>query len=192
MTVKATTVVTFNNGDSSTDYVFDLALCDALNQVTSELKPLRFTGVINKVVTEVKTTFTPGDQIYIQANKSNNVRVTSVVATLGTVVSYGKRAETTTATNLFTGRSQESLDLYTLSVVPTKCDVSYTGKRGILELRVTPIGQFEYTPDIRWTPFIAKFAITYSVDIYKLLVPNIYLAETEEMDLAVVFYIEVD
>jgi len=177
MTIQATTVVSFNSGSSDTEYIFNLALDDTLN--------LDSDG-------EAKSSFSPSDTIYLQVNKSDNVDITSIEVTSGSVRSTGSDEREYSVTNLFTTRGDsEDTDEFLLEHIPEDCSVSYIGKKGAVEMSITSIEQFKFIPDRLKTPFIAKFDYTYEVLTYQFTAPTMDLNEDESFELAIVFYINV-
>jgi hypothetical protein len=177
MTIQATTVVSFNSGSSDTEYIFNLALDDTLN--------LDNDG-------EVKSSFSPSDSIYLQVNKSDNVDITGIEVTSGSIRSTGSDEREYSVSNLFTTRGDsDDTDEFVLEHIPGDCSVSFIGKNGSVEKSLTPIKQFKFIPDRRKTPFIAKFDYTYEVLTYKFTAPTMDLDEDESFELAVVFYINV-
>lgn len=176
MEVQATTVVSFNDNNDTTDYIFKIELDETLN--------LDENG-------DVKTSFSPGDVIYLQVNKSSNVDITAVAVTDGSITSTGVGARKGETSNLFSNREVATDDEFTLDRIPTNCAVSYTGKQGAVEQSVTNIGQYKFVPDITSTPFIAKFNYSYKVNSYKYVAPTLDLEEDETYDVAIVFYITV-
>lgn len=178
MAVQATTVVTFGSGSSGAEYVFEVALDDTLNIGSDG---------------EVLSSFIPGDDIYLQVNKSSNVDIVEVAVTAGKVSATGSSTRTAEVTNLFTARinTEDSENDFTITHIPKQASVSYIGKVGGVEKSVTSIGQFKYTPDKNKTPFIAKFNYTYKVSTYKWISPTMTLEGDATFDMAIVFYINV-
>lgn len=176
MSLQATTVVTFNDGSSDAEYVFNLALDDTLN--------LDSAG-------EVKSSFSPEDLIYLQVNKSANVDIKEVAVTAGVITKLRNDSRSNSVTNLFVSRPDTDSEEFVLEHIPESASVSYIGNKGAVEKSVTAIEQFKYTPDMKKTPFIAKFDYEYEITSYRWSPPAIDLQDEETFDMAIVFYINV-
>ncbi len=187
MTVEATTVVSFNSSSDTEDYIFNIELDDTRN-LDSE--------------GEVKTSFAPGDKVYLFVHKSFNVDVTDVLVTAGSISRIagsegGPDYRSGESTNLFATKEEpkegeETPGKYTLDVASDICNVSYIGKEGRVTREVSNLGVFSYSPNINNTPFIAKFNYVYTGKGYLVTPPPMTLAEDETFPLAVVFYITVN
>jgi len=176
MAIQATTVVTFNDGSSDAEYIFNLSLDDTRN--------LDAEG-------EVKSSFIPEDIVYLQVNKSSNVDIVDVAVTAGAIKQGSVSTRTNKVTNLFVSREGTDEEEFVLDHIPIDSSIDFIGKNGKLEESTTIIGQFKYVPDKRETPFIAEFEYTYRVIPYIWTAPSMDLEAEETFDMAVVFYINV-
>lgn len=183
MTIEATTVVSFNSSEAeSEEYIFNIELDDTLN-LDSEGEP--------------KTSFAPGDRVYLFVNKSFNVAVDAVAVTAGSVSSLGAGSRAGESTHLFATREvakagEDPPGKHTLDLITTSCNVSYIGNTGRVFEEATKIDGRAFYPDAGRTPFIAKFNYVYPGRGYLVTPPTLVLAEDETFPLAVVFYITVN
>lgn len=176
MSFQATTVVSFNDGSSDADYVFEVELDDKRN-LDSE--------------GNTKTSFSPGDNIYVQVNKSYNVDIIDVVATAGTVTPEGAEYRDEVVYNLFTARPDTREEEFVLTHIPNASAFSFVGRSGQLERSVTNIMQHKFTPDTSKTPFMAKIQYSYKILSYLWKSPEVEIEENGSYEMALVFYIKV-
>lgn len=139
----------------------------------------------------VITTFPPGSDIYLLANRSSNVSIDDVRVTDGSIVSQGVVSRSGEESNLFTGIEDSADDEYQLSVVPSNVTTSYMGNTGRLDQATSNTGITTFLHNVNYAPFLADFAYDYSCNLYKLQSPTMTIEEDETYSIAVVFYITV-
>ena len=174
MGLEGTILVKYRAGSIKGDYLFNIDIDDILNV---------------DEVGDSKSSFGPGDQVYIAVNHSTNVIIDEVVSTDGSVQYIGSESRNKIDTTLFAGREAEDLDKYEFDVVPSKYTIKYLGRAGSVTPAADPIGRVSLTGDADKAPFMASIDTEYAVKVYRLSVPEMELEEDESYPIGIVFYI---
>lgn len=139
---------------------------------------------------EEKTSFHSQEEAYVRLHLSSNVEVYDYKVSSGSISSEGSDTRTLTEEVEFDSEDENGPTTHTVSVVPNSTSVSYFGNSGSYETETNEVsGQLTYSGDTSKVPFVAEFTHSYSVNIYKVTLPEVELEEDDSYPVLVTFYV---
>lgn len=173
MSVEATLIIEPEDGGTQ-DAIVIAELDDAMNVDSSG---------------EVVTSFGPGDQIYFRTHISREVQITDIIATDGSIRSFGAASRNTTEEFVFASRDPLEPPQHSLSRVPSgSLSFKYIGRSGSVSRSQTSNGVMTLQGDVNQVPYICEVSYNYACKSYLLQAPNVTLGEDETYHIVVVVY----